>query len=56
MLGHGRQVPLGPARGDDHGIGDAGFAVKIDDDDVFGLVVIQGLPRQGGQGLRLCEG
>jgi hypothetical protein len=56
MLGHRRQMALGPAGGDDHEIGDAGFAVEIDDNDVFGLVVIQGSLHQGGQRCFTIEG
>jgi hypothetical protein len=56
MLSQRRQMALGAARCDDHGVGNARFAVKIDDNDIFGLVVIQGLPHQGRQRSFAIEG
>ena len=56
MLSQRRQMALGAARCDNHGVGNARFAVKIDDNDIFGLVVIQGLPHQGRQRSFTIEG
>ncbi len=42
MLGHRADLPLRAAGGDDHVVGDAGLPGEVDDDDVFGPVVIQG--------------
>ncbi len=41
MIGHGRDLPLRAARGDDHVIGDGGFIFEIDRNDLFGLVVVE---------------
>jgi len=41
MVGHGAHLAAGTARGDDHEIGNIAFAVEADDDDIFGLVVIE---------------
>jgi len=41
VLGHGADLPRGASRRDNQGIGDAGFAVEIDDDDVVGFIVFE---------------
>src|SRR5262249_57814775 len=42
MLGHGADLAGRAARGDHHVVGEAGFSVEVDDDDVFRLVVVEG--------------
>src|SRR5579872_4185795 len=44
-LGERRDLPLRSAGGDHHVVGDAGFAVEVDDDDVLCLAVVEGLLR-----------
>ena len=50
-------VPVGPARGDDHVIGEGGFATKIDGDRFFRLHIVEAgedhIQRLVGVGLRL---
>ena len=47
MLGHGMELALGPPGGDHHEVGHAGFSVEVDDDDVFGFIVVERLLDQG---------
>ena len=49
MLGHGAHLAGRATRGDHHGIGNAGFAVKVDDDDVVSLVVFERRRDQGNE-------
>ena len=60
MLGQRRDLALRAAGGDDHVIGDAGFAGEVDDDDVLGLVVVERLERERraapGRGGSACGG
>ncbi len=46
VVGHGAYLASGAAVGDDHEIGNVGFTVEIDDNHVFGFVVIKGTPNQ----------
>ncbi|MND06226.1 hypothetical protein D3C83_274940 [compost metagenome] len=41
MLGHGCNLAVGPAGGDDHEVGDGGFAGHVDDGDILGLVTVE---------------
>jgi hypothetical protein len=40
MVGHGRDLPRGPAGGDDHEIGQRAFSLQRDDDDFLALIVL----------------
>ena len=50
-------VPVGPARGDDHVVGKCGFAAKVDGDRFFRLHIVEAgedhIQRLVGVGLRL---
>ena len=41
MHGHGADLPVRKAGGDDHAVGEGGAAGEVDGDDFFGLVVLQ---------------
>src|SRR5260221_1843085 len=54
-LSHRHHLALRASGGDDHVIGDAGFALEVDDDKIFGLAVCEGLLGKVEKRLRLCR-
>jgi hypothetical protein len=41
MIGNGRDMAVGPARGNHHLVGDGALAVQIDGGDLLGLGVVE---------------
>src|SRR6185437_9523483 len=55
-LSQRHHLALRAAGGNDHVIGDAGFALEINDDKIFSLAVCEGLLGKVEKRLRLCRG